>query len=141
MQLAIINESNYELQYDFFKNILDIIHEELPDKKLIDKEISVLITDDETVRELNRDYRNKDEPTDVLSFPMFEDNILGDIIISFDTAKAMAERYDISLDSEIAFLFIHGTLHLLGYDHDLSILDEDIMFNLQDKIFKRYKLG
>jgi len=139
MNLAIINESSYDLQYDFFKNILDIIHQELPDKKLIDKEISVLITDDETIRELNREYRDKDEPTDVLSFPMDEDNILGDIIISLDTAKVMAERYDLSLDNEIAFLFIHGVLHLLGYDHELSALDEDIMFKLQDKIFKKYK--
>lgn len=100
-----------------------------------DFEISLTFVDDEEIQNLNRDYRKKDVPTDVLSFPMLEiedfDNLedlaqfgpilLGDIIISMPTAQNQAKEYGHSIKREIAFLVCHSILHLLGYDH----IDED----------------
>ena len=100
-------------------------------------EISLLITDDETIRKYNKEYRNKDRATDVLSFPMEDDIILGDVAISFETAKRQSEEAEINIDREVAFLFIHGLLHLLGYDHETRQEDEEEMFALQEKILKK----
>lgn len=92
-------------------------------------EISVKFVNDEEIHALNRDYRNVDRSTDVLSFPLGEDGVydinndtgakmLGDIVISIDHAKAQAEEYGHTLEREIGFLTVHSMLHLLGYDHE-----------------------
>lgn len=94
-----------------------------------DAEISVTIVDDEKIHELNRQYRNIDRSTDVLSFPLGENGVydinydtgakmLGDIVISIEHAFAQAERFGHSLQREIGFLTVHSLLHLLGYDHE-----------------------
>ncbi|MDO4398482.1 MAG: rRNA maturation RNase YbeY [Oscillospiraceae bacterium] len=91
-------------------------------------EISVTFVDDERIHELNREYRNVDRSTDVLSFPLGENGVydknpengaclLGDIVISVETAVRQAETYGHSLQREIGFLTVHSMLHLLGYDH------------------------
>jgi len=88
-------------------------------------EISVTFTDNESIRELNREYRDIDRETDVLSFPMEDmdeldgdgDVVLGDVVISLEKAKEQAEEYGHSLEREISFLCVHSCLHLLGYDH------------------------
>jgi probable rRNA maturation factor len=116
------------------KKVLDQSFKELIENR-IDKiivnmdcapcEVSVVICDDEFIHQLNRDYRDKDKPTDVLSFPGdFEDitdapvKVLGDIIISVETAKRQAETRNHSLELEMQTLLIHGMLHLLGYTHE-----------------------
>ena len=104
-------------------------------------EISVLITDDTEIQALNSQYRQKDYATDVLSFPMSEyplddGGMLGDIAISIDTAKKQAKENEIPLNREFAFLYIHGLLHLLGYDHETSQEDEEEMFDLQEAILR-----
>ncbi len=92
---------------------------------LDDAELSLFLTDDETVHELNRTYRGVDKPTDVLSFSQREgenldewDNLLGDVIISVEKAQQQAEEYGHSMAREVAFLTVHGVLHLLGWDHE-----------------------
>lgn len=85
-------------------------------------ELNVLLTDDAALRDLNKRYRNIDKPTDVLSFPMstdfgIDEDILGDIAISLDRARAQAKDYGATLVEELSRLAVHGTLHLLGYDH------------------------
>ena len=87
-------------------------------------EVSVVITDDPGIHELNRTWRNKDKPTDVLSFSQVEGEIvvgstavLGDVIISADTAARQAEHAGLTLDQEFQRLLVHGMLHLLGHDH------------------------
>ncbi|MGI5959092.1 MAG: rRNA maturation RNase YbeY [Massiliimalia sp.] len=93
-------------------------------------EVSVTFVDNEQIHELNREYRNVDRPTDVLSFPMLERKeleeagtgediqMLGDIVISMEKAMEQAQMYGHSLQREIAFLTVHSMLHLLGYDHE-----------------------
>lgn len=90
-----------------------------------DAELSILITSDEEIRSLNRDYRLVDSPTDVLSFsqiegegPVVEPQLLGDVVISWETARRQAIEQDNTVLSELKRLLIHGVLHLLGYDHE-----------------------
>lgn len=107
-----------------------------------DVEVSCVLVDDERIHEINREYRHIDRSTDVISFAM-EDNdqfyvegmprTLGDIFISVDHAKKQAEEYGHSLRREMCFLFTHGILHLLGYDH-MTDEQEKEMFGLQGKI-------
>lgn len=111
-----------------------------------DPYISVTIVDNDYIHEINRTYRHKDAPTDVISFAFLDDNpdkanllqsgkmvVLGEIYISSDKAKEQALSYGHSLDRELKFLFVHGLLHLLGYDH-MKEEDEKVMFRLQDEI-------
>ena len=105
-------------------------------------EINVEITNNAEIQKLNKDYRGKDSPTDVLSFPMNEINpendllMLGDIVISIEKAKEQSEEYNQSLEREFMFLAIHATLHLLGYDHELSDEADLIMREKQREILK-----
>lgn len=85
-----------------------------------DPEISVVLCDDPFIQDLNREYRGKDKPTDVLSFAQDDPNILGDIVISLPTATRQAEAAHWPLESEIALLAVHGLLHLLGYDDETA---------------------
>lgn len=87
------------------------------------KDIDLQICDNDVIREINQATRGKDYPTDVLSFPLegdFEHMPLGDIVISCDFVKEGAMRYNHSIDDEFALLFIHGLLHLLGFDHEID---------------------
>lgn len=136
MKILYTDEMNCCLSYEFFTLVAESVFNEL-DMSSNEYEISLLITDDETIRKYNKEYRNKDRATDVLSFPMEDDIILGDVAISFETAKRQSEEAEINIDREVAFLFIHGLLHLLGYDHETSQEDEEEMFTLQEKILKK----
>ncbi|GHV06819.1 endoribonuclease YbeY [Campylobacterota bacterium] len=87
---------------------------------LSEREIELILVGDEEICELNRDYRNLNEPTDVLSFPIddFAHAPLGSIVISVETAARQAAQFGHTAAEEIAVLFLHGVLHLLGYDHE-----------------------
>ncbi len=136
MKLLYTDEENSSLTYEFFMSIAEAVFKHL-DMEENNYEISLLITDDETIHQLNKEYRQKDRPTDVLSFPMDDEVMLGDIVISLDTVKKQASEREINVDREAAFLFIHGLLHLLGYDHETSVEDEKEMFALQEEILKK----
>lgn len=130
-------ENNYEEDFTaIIEQALKTLHIE------DDVEVSCVLVDDERIHEINREYRHIDRSTDVISFAM-EDNdqfyvegmprTLGDIFISVDHAKKQAEEYGHSLRREMCFLFTHGILHLLGYDH-MTDEQEKEMFGLQDEI-------
>lgn len=118
-----------------------------------DAEVSVSFVDNETIHKLNLEYRGKDKPTDVLSFPMTdgdEENgdidlstgavMLGDIIISAEKAMEQANEYGHGIEREICFLAVHSTLHLLGYDHETSEDDEKYMNQTQEAILQKIGL-
>lgn len=104
----------------------------LKEAELPRAEVSLLLTDDATIQAMNRDYRGYDKPTDVLSFAQREaiqdaplppalpgqPPLLGDVVISVDTAIRQAERHGVSLERELALLTVHGILHLLGYEDE-----------------------
>ena len=96
-----------------------------------DSELSIVVTDDEQIREINRDYLNRDRPTNVISFAMQEGEgsglqpeLLGDVVISADTAARDAAEAGLPFESELYFLLLHGTLHLLGFDHERGTEEE-----------------
>lgn len=116
-------------------------------------EVSITFVTNERIQEINREYREKDAPTDVISFAMEElgegeveligadmPRVLGDIIISTAKAKEQAEEYGHSFMRELGFLSVHGFLHLLGYDHMIEE-DEKLMFGLQKEILDEYGLS
>lgn len=132
---------NFENNYE--QDFTAIIEQALKTLEIKDDvEVSCVLVDDERIHEINREYRHIDRSTDVISFAM-EDNdqfyvegmprTLGDIFISVDHAKKQAEEYGHSLRREMCFLFTHGILHLLGYDH-MTDEQEKEMFGLQDEI-------
>ncbi|MBA4600751.1 rRNA maturation RNase YbeY [Thermoactinomyces mirandus] len=108
-------------------------------------DVSVMIVDNEQIHELNKEYRQVDRPTDVLSFPLWEPDEdwvivedeetvpLGDLVISLPKAREQAEEYGHTLERELGFLAVHGFLHLLGYDHE-SPEQEQEMFGRQEEI-------
>lgn len=121
-------------------------------------EIGIMFVDNERIKEINKEHRNIDKPTDVLSFPivdMYEGVInsdegdfdldeevllLGDIIVSLEMVKSQAEEYGHSFERELAFLITHGVFHLLGYDHD-SPEREEKMISKQYNVLEKLNLG
>ena len=113
--------------------------------------VSVTFCDNEYIRNLNKKYRNKDSATDVLSFPLYENGefdafecisgaMLGDIVISLERAKEQAKELGHGFIREVAFLAIHSTLHLLGYDHELSEEAEEAQCKAQREIIGRIEI-
>ena len=111
--------------------------------------VSLALIDDEKIQEINKQYRNIDKSTDVISFAFLDNNknrdkilkskkdvVLGDIYISIDHALSQSKAYGHSEKREFSFLFVHGLLHLLGYDH-IKKEDEEIMFPLQEEILSK----
>lgn len=110
-------------------------------------QVDVTIVNDEKIWEMNKEYRNIDSATDVLSFPLGEDGnydrnpendalLLGDIVISYEHAVAQANLYGHSIDREIAFLTVHSMLHLLGYDHVNGGLEQAIMREKEEAVLE-----
>lgn len=116
-------------------------------------EVSVTFTDNAGIKKLNKKYRKIDKETDVLSFPLFDfegsdeppvdeiENMLGDIVVSLEKAKAQADEFGHSFEREVAFLCVHSTLHLLGYDHETSEADELDMRQRQTAVMEMLGLA
>lgn len=117
-----------------YKKVIDVL-------KLDDNyEATLIIVGKNKIHSINKQYRNIDKETDVISFAeidslddFIEDNYLGDIFINVDRVKSQAKEYGHSIKREFVFLFVHGMLHLFGYDH-MNKKDEKKMFDVQDKI-------
>ena len=113
----------------------------LEEEQVKNKSFSIIFVDDKTIQNINKQYRQIDKITDVISFAFLDneetdDNftLLGDIYISIPQMQRQAQEYGHSEQRELSFLTVHGLLHLLGYDHTKSLEDEKIMFAKQDKI-------
>ncbi len=142
MEITLINRTNQDVSVyaSLFQKIAKSAEKilELPE----DYELSVTFVRSQTIHKINRDYRNVDRPTDVISFAIRDDEDdfiseeekdLGDIFININYCKKQAKEYGHSYDREMGFLFTHGMLHCLGYDH-MCEEDEKVMFTLQDQI-------
>ncbi|MGG6309876.1 rRNA maturation RNase YbeY [Paenibacillus macerans] len=156
LQLAWSNEQE---KMEIGQDLIDVLNKVLQiagaAEGIAEGEVALTFVDDEAIHELNREYRGIDRPTDVLSFAMNESleeepeivyeleadeeledltDVLGDIIISVDRAKAQSEDYGHSLEREIGFLFVHGFLHLLGYDHQDAESEAEMMGKQEDAL-------
>ena len=159
------NETNIEFEFDW-KGIFEQVAEAVLDSEECpyEAQVNLLLTDNEGIREFNRENRNIDRPTDVLSFPNVEyeipadfsiveeqeaayfdpdtgELILGDIIISVDKVAEQAESYGHSQKREFAFLVAHSMLHLCGYDHIESKEEEKVMIDKQEAVLSELGIG
>jgi probable rRNA maturation factor len=128
--IDIDNQSDLNIPMDICEKIA---------KKLTDGDIDLLVTDDAQIQQINAEYRHIDKATDVLSFP-FEDSPmapLGSIVISADHVKKLSSELQHSVEAEFCLLFIHGLLHLLGYDHET---DEGQMRQKEQELIAAFKL-
>ena len=150
----------YEIVYDGidekeeYKNVIEKVlsqcfkEEKLEDSKLC---VTVTLTTPKTIQEINKQYRNIDRATDVLSFPMFEkdeldkkiqendfenEDILGDIVVSVDKVKEQAIEYGHSFERELSYMIVHGFYHLMGYDH-IEEDDKKIMRKKEETILEK----
>jgi probable rRNA maturation factor len=108
--------------------------------------VNIILTDNKFIQSINKDYRKKNKPTDVISFAYRDDLFpslnggieeLGDIYISLEKASEQSLNYEVSLKDELKRLLIHGILHLIGYDHEISGEEERKMSDLEEKIFNK----
>lgn len=146
MNLLISNDTNEDLDLDLIrkkaeKTITEVLRVENISENV---EVSLSIVDKETIHKLNKDYRNVDRETDVLSFPLDEEGfdnegnpliLLGDIVICLDVAEDQAADFGHSLEREIMYLICHSTLHLLGYDH-IEEDDKKVMRSKEKEVMK-----
>jgi len=137
-----INNTSYEVDYETLKKVIDIA---LKEEKVKNAYFNIIFINNEEIHKINKEYRNIDKETDVISFALEDDDtypdmgfrMLGDIYISVDRIKSQAKDYGHSELREMCFLAVHGLLHLLGYDHTKSLEDEKIMFGKQDIILEK----
>ena len=150
----------YEIVYDGidekeeYKNVIEKVlsqcfeEEKLEDSKLC---VTVTLTTPKTIQEINKQYRNIDRATDVLSFPMFEkdeldkkiqendfenEDILGDIVVSVEKVKEQAIEYEHSFERELSYMIVHGFYHLMGYDH-IEEDDKKVMREKEENILRK----
>ena len=134
------NQSLHPLDEAQFQSQICQVLEKLDETQC---ELSLLLTDDAEIQTLNKTYRSLDKATDVLSFPQDEDavneagyTLLGDVVISVETAARQADEHHLSFNEELILLAIHGILHLLGYDHERSPQDARIMQDKTQAVFE-----
>ena len=142
MKVNIYNQSNKELKKEI-SELKKFVKFSVNELNIKDCYFNIIFVNNDYINELNKNYRNIDRETDVITFALEDDKtviskvrVLGDIYISIDKAMSQAEEYGHSLKREISFLTIHGILHLLGYDH-MNEKDEKKMFSLQDEILNK----
>jgi len=152
MNLAEINYLDIEQNIEY-ENLLNkvlqtcFIEEELENKNLY---VNIVLTNPENIRKINKEYRNIDKETDVLSFPMFEkeelsnikkcaEDILGDIVISIQRVKEQATEFGHSFERELAYMAVHGFYHLMGYDH-IEESDKKIMRQKEENILQKLNI-
>ena len=139
MEIDIYNETEVILDEEL-KKVHEVLIHGLDKLNIKEAIFNVIIVDNNYIHKLNKEYRNIDRETDVITFALEDDKtfnpdirILGDVYISIDKAKSQSIEYGHSLLRELCFLAVHGMLHLLGYDH-MKKEDEEVMFKLQEEI-------
>ena len=141
--IEVFNEYNKNIEeIDVLNDFINFCVKSLNLKNVM---FNVIIVDNNTIHKINKEYRNIDKETDVITFALEDDKqidvpklrVLGDVYISYDKAVSQAKEYGHSIKREICFLGVHGLLHLLGYDH-MNKQEEDEMFNLQKELLEKY---
>lgn len=144
MNIEVANQTEENLDKEL-KELKELLENVCKDEKIGDGEFNVIIVTSDFIHELNKNYRNIDRVTDVISFALEDDKtfnldnyrVLGDIYICLDKVKSQALEYGHSFKRELSFLAVHGLLHLLGYDH-MTKEEEEVMFAKQEEVLSRY---
>lgn len=147
MEIGIFNQTNEKLDKEL-DELKDMLSDFCKREGLGNIIFNIIIIDNPTIHKINKEYRDKDAPTDVISFALEDDKtviepdgvrILGDIYISIDKVHEQALEYGHSFKRELSFLAVHGLLHLLGYDH-MEKSDEEVMFKKQEEVLNYYEI-
>ncbi|OYZ24515.1 MAG: rRNA maturation RNase YbeY [Bdellovibrio sp. 28-41-41] len=140
MKLNIINDSGMDLSEDTLNKWIKGIATELKKKKIIDtdkktQEVSLVFLNENDAKKLNWNYRCKDYPTDILSFGSDDPTSMGELVLCPQVISRQAKEHGLSLEDELGYIMLHGVLHLLGFDHEKSKVDEERMMSIQDEVF------
>jgi probable rRNA maturation factor len=136
MNVNIVNQIDQPVNEEIIKKVLEISSKDL---HLEDYTINIILVNNDIIQHLNKSFRNKDQATDVLTFPDGSFKNLGDIFISLDKVEEQRLSYEHSFERELAFLTVHGLLHTLGYDHQTKE-EEKEMFTLQETLLQKAKI-
>ena len=101
------------------------------------EELVLVFVDEQGIRDLNLEFRNKDKPTDVLSFAPVEESCLGELIFCSQVITENAKDHKLSFEAELGYMCLHGILHLLGYEHETNEEEAKEMFRIQDSVFEK----
>ena len=147
MEIGIFNQTDEKLDKEL-DELKDMLSDFCKREDLGNVIFNIIIIDNPTIHKINKEYRDKDAPTDVISFALEDDKtviepdgvrILGDIYISIDKVHEQALESGHSFKRELSFLAVHGLLHLLGYDH-MEKSDEEVMFKKQEEVLNYYEI-
>lgn len=138
MKLLFVNQRKFKLPEAFLKNWVKALTKELEKNglKVKGKQLILAFVNADEIKALNKQYRNKNKPTDVLSFEPIEPEDLGELVLCPSVLRNQAKEHKLSYEIELGYMVIHGVLHLLGYDHEKSTKEAKKMFRLQDTIFE-----
>ena len=152
MNIAEINFLDIDEEQEYVKILNRVLKECFIEEKLDEKNlyVNIVLTNPQNIRKMNKEYRDVDKETDVLSFPMFEkgelekridlnEDILGDIVISIDRVSKQAKEYGHSFERELAYMAVHGFYHLMGYDH-MEENDKKEMRQKEENILEKLKI-
>ena len=142
MDIQFINQTSADIPE---KALLDFLNDCLLKLPTKDKEqlvpideLTVVFVGTDQIQQLNKEFRGKDSPTDILSFAPVEEKSLGELIVCVEIIEKQAVEHDLSLVQEYCYMLIHGVLHLLGYDHEKDDTEAERMYLLQDNLFNDY---
>ena len=142
MEAQVVNQSKSRTHQKKIQQMLNAVVRGLSLKKVRNqkqlkaKTITLVFLDAAEMKKINKQFRGKNKPTDVLSFAAIEPDSLGELLFCLDVLKKQAKDQEHSLENEFLYMLIHGVLHLLGYDHELSAKEEKLMFRIQDELFQ-----
>ncbi len=142
MEAQVVNQSKSRTHQKKIQQMLNAVVRGLSLKKVRNqkqlkaKTITLVFLDASEMKKINKQFRGKNKPTDVLSFAAIEPDSLGELLFCLDVLKKQAKDQEHSLENEFLYMLIHGVLHLLGYDHELSAKEEKLMFRIQDELFQ-----
>lgn len=132
--LNLINQSEIPMPRKWIQQCHDFIAKDL---KLKNRDLTIVFLDPVPARKINKQYRGKNYATDVLSFESQIPGELGELVLCPQVLQRQAKEHDHSFKAELAYMLIHGVLHLLGYDHEKSAREAAKMFKIQDQLFDR----
>ncbi|HNS67522.1 MAG TPA: rRNA maturation RNase YbeY [Mesotoga infera] len=141
MEIIVQNKTERTIDSKKVSNIAKkVIEKELADTEI--GSLNILLTDDAEITSINKQFRNKEESTDILSFGYgLEEEPIGDIVISLERISEQSQEFGNSFEEELLYITIHGVLHVLGYDHEGDDTEDEEIFLLQKKYFRELVKG
>lgn len=141
MEILIVNESSHTVPRKFVQQWMNLLEKHLSKKKVLSqkdlsKELTLVFLDKAAAKKINKQFRQKDYATDVLSFDSDEPTSFGELILCPEVLKKQAKEHGLTYQQELGYMLLHGVLHLLGYDHETGEADARRMFGIQDEAFE-----